>query len=92
MLLSMLVVINVAYWIVYIYLDDAHPSAINILLGILGFCFVGPAMSAIPAAIIALIPIAGSNYWQRLVRHMLGLWLGINGIFVIVMIVSLTDR
>ena len=90
--LSTLVVINVAYWIVYVYLEDPTPSLQDIVLGTIGFCSVGPLMAAIPAAFIALIPIATRNYKQRLLRHTLGLWLGINIIFVVVMIMALADQ
>ncbi|MGC3947614.1 MAG: hypothetical protein QM762_24430 [Chryseolinea sp.] len=91
-LLSALVAINVAYWIVFIYWEDPYPSVLDVLLGIVGFCSVGPLMVAMPAAIIALIPIASRSYKQRLLRHTLGLWLGINLIFVVLMIMSLADQ
>jgi len=92
MLLSVLLAINVAYWIVYVYLEDPHPSIADIILGTIGFCSVGPVLAAIPAALIAFIPIAARSYKQRFLRHTLGLWLGINMIFVVVMIMALADQ
>lgn len=91
-LLSALVVVNVSYWIVYVYLEDPHPSLTDIVFGALGFCSVGPVLAAIPAAFIALIPVTATNYRQRFLRHTLGLWLGLNVIFVVIMIMSLADQ
>ena len=88
-LLTALVIINAGYWIVYVYLDDPNPSLPDIIAGILGFCLVGPLLSSIPAAFIALIPITARNYWQRWLRHTLGLWAGFNVIFIVVMIMEL---
>ncbi|MEJ1240485.1 hypothetical protein WBG78_20245 [Chryseolinea sp. T2] len=87
--LSVLMTINAGYWIVYVYLQGPHPSIIDIITGIIGFCFIGPLLSAIPAAFIALIPIAAKSYWKRWLRHTLGLWAGFNVIFIVVMIMEL---
>lgn len=92
LLLSTLLVINISYWIVYVYLEDPHPSVSDIILGAVGFCSVGPVLAAIPAAFIAFIPIAARSYKQRFLRHTLGLWLGINMIFAVVMLMALADQ